>query len=93
MNLALLSLSHLWSATRQQSHQLPLLLSQLVSNKEADDSDIIINDEVTYGRNLRSRTFGRLIDSSGEFELSDKIQFRLWLARQLAMAKYDEKWA
>ena len=63
--------------------------SQLRSNpKDLDDSDFEFNDEVTFGRNRRSAEFGKLIDD--ELELSDHVKFRLWLARQLALAKYRE---
>ena len=56
------------------------------SKFDLDGSDLIIDDEVTFGRNLRSRDFGKLVDE----ELSDHVKFRLWLARQLALAKYRE---
>ena len=59
------------------------------SKFDLEDSDLIIDDEVTFGRNLKSRDFGKLVDD----ELSDYVKFRLWLARQLALAKYKEKWA
>ena len=59
------------------------------SNFGLDESDLIIDDEVTFGRNLKSRNFGKIVDD----ELSEYVKFRLWLARQLAMAKYKEKWA
>ena len=56
------------------------------SKFDLEHSDLIIDDEVTYGRNLRSRDFGKLVDE----ELSDHVKFRLWLARQIALAKYKE---
>jgi hypothetical protein len=59
------------------------------SKFDLEDSDLIIDDEVTFGRNLKSRDFGKVVDD----ELSDYVKFRLWLARQMAMAKYKEKWA
>ena len=59
------------------------------SKFDLEDSDLIIDDEVTFGRNLRSRDFGKVVED----ELSDYVKFRLWLARQLALAKYKEKWA
>jgi hypothetical protein len=58
------------------------------SKFDLEDSDLIINDEVTYGRNRRSSEFGKLVDEDPE--LSDHVKFRLWLARQLAMARYNE---
>ena len=71
----------------KQTQNQPLLQQ---SKFDLDDSDLIIDDEVTYGRNLRSRDFGKLVEDD---ELSDYVKFRLWLARQMAMAKYKEKWA
>ena len=59
------------------------------SKFDLDDSDLIIDDEVTFGRNRRSAEFGKLVDDN---ELSDYVKFRLWLARQLAMKKYYEVW-
>ena len=59
------------------------------SNFDLEHSDLIIDDEVTFGRNRRSTEFGKVIED----ELSEYVKFRLWLARQLAMAKYKEKWA
>jgi len=59
------------------------------SKFDLDGSDLIIDDEVTFGRNLKSRNFGKVVKD----ELSDYVKFRLWLARQLALAKYKEKWA
>ena len=67
---------------KQTQSQLPLQQSKF----DLDHSDLIIDDEVTYGRNLRSRDFGKLVEE----ELSDHVKFRLWLARQLALAKYRE---
>jgi len=55
-----------------------------------DDSDFEVNDEITFGRNRRSAEFGRIIDE--DQELSDHVKFRLWLARQLALKKYQETW-
>ncbi len=59
------------------------------SKFDLENSDLIIDDEVTFGRNRRSTEFGKVIED----ELSEYVKFRLWLARQLAMAKYKEKWA
>ena len=56
------------------------------SNLDLDDSDLIIDDEVTFGRNLKARDFGKLVEE----DLSDYVKFRLWLARQLAMRAYDK---
>jgi hypothetical protein len=60
------------------------------SKFDLDGSDLIIDDELTFGRNRRSEQFGKVVHSD---ELSEYVKFRLWLARQLAMAKYKEKWA
>jgi hypothetical protein len=74
--------------------QKPLLKqpkSQLqpLSKNELDDSDdIVVDDEITYGRNRKVDQFGKLVHE----EFSDHVRFRLWLARQLAMMKYKEVW-
>ncbi len=73
--------------THLKQTQSQLLLQQ--SKFDLEDSDLIIDDEVTFGRNLKSRDFGKLVDD----ELSDYVKFRLCLARQMSMAKYKEKWA
>ena len=59
------------------------------SKFDLEDSDLILEDEITFGRNRRSAEFGQVVEE----ELSDYVKFRLWLARQRAMAKYKEKWA
>jgi hypothetical protein len=74
--------------THLKQTQSPPLRQQ--SKFDLEDSDLIIDDEVTYGRNRRSTEFGKVVQSE---ELSDYVKFRLWLARQRAMAKYKEKWA
>ena len=61
------------------------------SNRSLDDNDdIIVNDEVTFGRNLKSREFGKVIHEEIDVEITDYVKFRLWLARQLALRKYDQ---
>ena len=72
--------------THLKQTQKPLLQQ---SKFDLEHSDLIVDDEVTFGRNLKSRDFGKVVDD----ELSDYVKFRLWLARQMAMAKYKEKWA
>ena len=67
--------------------QKPLL--RPLSNLEEND-DFVVDDEVTFGRNLRSRYFGKIIHE--DIDLSDHVKFRLWLARQLALKKYTEIW-
>ena len=57
------------------------------SKFDLDDSDLILDDEVTFGRNRRSEEFGKVVEDD---ELSDYVKFRLWLARQLAMRAYDK---
>jgi hypothetical protein len=79
--VSLLRKTHL-KQTQSQLHQ-PL------SNRSLDDNDdLIIDDEVTFGRNLRARDFGKLVHE--DVELSDHVKFRLWLARQLALMKLQE---
>ena len=74
---------------KSQLKQTQKLLLQR-SNFGLDDSDLILDDEITFGRNLKARDFGKIEDDD---ELSEYVKFRLWLARQRAMAKYKEKWA
>ena len=57
------------------------------SKFDLEHSDLILDDEVTFGRNLRSRNFGQVVEDD---ELSDYVKFRLWLARQLAMRAYEK---
>ena len=62
--------------------------SLLRSNpRDLEDSDFEVDDEVTFGRNRQSKQFGELVEDD---KLSDHVKFRLWLARQLALAKYRE---
>ena len=77
--------------TVQRKTHLKQTQSQLFQQSKFDleDSDLIIDDEVTFGRNRRSQEFGKVVEDD---ELSDYVKFRLWLARQMAMAKYKEKW-
>jgi len=56
------------------------------SKFDLDGSDLILDDEVTFGRNRRSEEFGKIIED----DLSDYVKFRLWLARQLAMRAYEK---
>jgi hypothetical protein len=55
------------------------------SKFDLEDSDLILDDETTYGRNRRSQEFGKLVEDD---DLSDYVKFRLWLSRQMALAKY-----
>jgi hypothetical protein len=73
--------------THQKLTPKPLLRPR----SDLDEGDgFIIDDEVTVGRNLKAREFGKIVHE--DVELSDHVKFRLWLARQLAMKKYDEVW-
>ena len=71
--------------THLKQTQKPLLQR---SNFGLDDSDLILDDEITFGRNRRAEAFGKVIED----DLSDYVKFRLWLARQLALKKYQETW-
>ena len=62
---------------------------QQLSKNDLDDSYIVVDDEVTFGRNRNLHKFGKVIDN----DLSDYVKFRLWLARQLALKKYNKTWA
>jgi hypothetical protein len=66
------------------------LLSQPRSNpRDLEDSDFEVNDEVTWGRNRQAERFGQVVDDTND-DLPDRVKFRLWLARQIALAKYRE---
>ena len=68
-----------------------LQLKQPLSNRDLDDNDnIVVDDEIVFGRNKKVNEFGKLIHD--DIELSDHVRFRLWLARQLALKKYQETW-
>jgi hypothetical protein len=71
--------THLKQTQSQPLHQQ--------SKFDLDGSDLIIDDELTFGRNRRSEQFGKVVQSD---ELSDYVKFRLWLARQLAMRKFEQ---
>jgi hypothetical protein len=77
----------------QRKTQKPLLKPQKAQQQSNldDNDDIIVDDEITFGRNRNIDKFGKIVHEDPE--LSDHVKFRLWLARQLAMAKYKEKWA
>jgi len=69
----------------KQRQQKPLLLSNFGID---DNDDIIVDDDVTFGRNRQAEKFGKLVHE--DVPLSDHVRFRLWLARQLALMKYQE---
>lgn len=54
-------------------------------------SDIGFDDEDIIADTRRSRIIEPVSPDSGD-ELSDYVLARLQLAREMAMAKYDEKW-
>jgi hypothetical protein len=84
---------HLPLAQQQRLPKVSLLRkttrkSHLRSNpKDLEDSELEVNDEITFGRNRQSERFGKLVEDD---ELSDHIKFRLWLSRQIALAKYRQ---
>jgi hypothetical protein len=77
--------------TLQRKTHLRLTQSRPLSNLD-DNDDYYVDDDVTFGRNRRAEEFGKLIHEQ-DVELSDHVKFRLWLARQLALKKYQETWA
>ena len=52
-----------------------------------EEGEYEVDDKLTFGRNRQSERFGKVVEDD---ELSDHVKFRLWLARQLALAKYRE---
>jgi hypothetical protein len=76
---------HLLRKTQQKQKLKPL------SKQDLDDGeDLVIDDEVSFGRNRKSLEFGKVIHE--DVEISDYVKFRLWLARQSALRKYEEVW-
>mgnify|MGYP000553983567 CR=1 FL=1 len=71
----------------KQTQSQPLLQRSKI---DLEENDLVVDDEVTFGRNRQSAKFGELVDEDPE--LSDYVKFRLWLARQLALKKYQETW-
>jgi hypothetical protein len=68
----------------RQSQQKP----QLLSNFGIDDNDdIIVDDDVTFGRNRQAKKFGNIVHEDDE-PLSDYVMDRLAQARELAMEAY-----
>ena len=62
--------------------------SQPLNKNELDDSELIIEDGVTFGRNLRSGDFGKIVQD--KYELSYYVKLRLWLAMQLALRSNEK---
>jgi len=77
---------------RQLSLNLPRPLLLPSKFLIADDEDnIIVDDDVVFGRNRQAERFGKLLQNDDD-ELSDYVKLRLALARAKAMQKYQEKW-
>jgi hypothetical protein len=74
---------------KSQLKQTPKPLLRPRSDLDEGDG-FIVDDEVTVGRNLKAREFGKIVHE--DVVLSDYVKFRLWLARQLALKKYQETW-
>jgi hypothetical protein len=76
--------------THLKQTQKPLLQPLLQPLSDIDDNDdLIIDDEVTFGRNRRANQFGQIVHEK-EAPLSDYVQIRLALARMKAIKKYRE---
>ena len=72
-------------ATKRLLHQLHQPASDI------EDSDDDGYDEITFYVAYRRP---ELVHNKQQLDsdLSEHIKFRLWLARQLALAKYQQKW-
>jgi hypothetical protein len=73
--------------------QKPLLKQSnqpLSKNEVDDDDDIIVDDEVTFGRNRKAEQFGQVVHEDDDTPLSDYVMARLAQARKLAMEAYDK---
>jgi hypothetical protein len=64
--------------------------SRPLSNRSLDDNDnVVIDDEVAFGRNKRAGEFGKLVhEDDDDAPLSDYVMTRLAKARALAMQAY-----
>ena len=71
----------------QQLHQQQPQLASDIDDGDDDGYDDI-DLHVAYRRPELIHDKTKLNDG----DLSEHVKFRLWLARQLAMAKYHEKW-
>jgi hypothetical protein len=69
----------------KQNQQNPLLLSNFGVD-DNDNDDIIVDDDVTFGRNRQAKKFGKIIHE--DIKLSPYIKIRLALARMKAMEAY-----
>jgi hypothetical protein len=67
------------------NQQKPLLLSKQGLD---EDDDIIVNDDVTFGRNRQAEKFGKIVYEDDHAPLSDYVTKRLARSRALAMAAY-----
>lgn len=68
----------------QASQQKPLL-----SNSGIDDEgDVVVDDDVIFGRNRQARNFGKIVHD--DIEVSDYAKFRLFLARTIALEKFRQ---
>ena len=71
-------------------HQLHQQQPQRLS--EVDDGDDDGYDEIDFQVAYRRPELVHDKTKQNDGELNDHVKFRLWLARQLALAKYQEKW-
>jgi len=84
--------AHATTRPRVPKHKLfrsnPLRKSLILGGTDpwdtVDDEDVIANP---YRRSIELNPI-----SNDDDELSDHVRFRLWLARQLALKKYQETW-
>lgn len=70
----------------KQNQPKPLLLSNFGID---DNDDIIVDDDVTFGRNRQAEKFGKIIHEE-DIKLSPYVKIRLALARAKAMAAYKK---
>ena len=63
----------------------------LLSNLDSGDN-VCVDDEDLYVGYRKPEVVDKFKLYDDSDDLDDYINFRLWLARQLALAKYYEKW-
>jgi hypothetical protein len=90
-NLPLLRQQRLPKVSLSRKSQLKQTQKPLLQPRsDLDEDDLVIDDEVTFGRNLKARDFGKVVHE--DVKLSNHVKFRLWLARHLALMKHQETW-
>ena len=68
--------------------QLKQTQKPLLPQSDLEEDDIVVDDDVTFGRNRQSKQFGKVVHEDDD--LSDYVKIRLALARERALQAYRE---